>query len=91
MAASASSFQNTSIFCAGLTDFHKLFVTDSIKIHITIAPAKMKIYYSLFIFTITKCIYLKRKINFLTMALIKIKSKEFWRKQLSNTFMAVEV
>ena len=88
MAASASSFQNTTIFCAGLTDFHKLFVTDSIKIHITIAPAKIirYIYY-----IITKCIYLKRKINFLTMALIKIKSKEFWRKQLSNTFMAVEV
>ena len=59
---SPNSFQNTSTFCARLTDFHKF--TD-FRIHITFskAPAKMD---SLFIFAHAKYTYLERRTNFLS-------------------------
>ena len=64
-----------------------------LRIHITfsIAPAKMKI--SFFIFTHTKYIYLKRRINLLHNhgTHKNFKKERYWRKKLSNTFMAVKV
>ena len=63
-------------------------VTNGLMTHITfsIASAKIKMSFSLFIFTLTK----GDSISLLTMVPIKNENKRFWRKKNYQTLIAIE-
>ena len=93
LAKKINIFRNSHIIFQNSIDPQLSTTWYLLRIHITfsIAPTKMKISLLLFSFTHRKYIYLKGKINSLSNHGTHKNKNNFWRKQLSNIFMAVEV